>query len=82
MGLTNEAGELAGKVKKIFRDNNGELTQEIKDNISAELGDVLWYLSQVATEFDLKLSSIAEGNLEKLASRKSRGKLKGDGDHR
>ena len=82
MGLANEAGEVLGVVKKIFRDQNGEVTDEVKRKIKKELGDVLWYVAQVATEFDLKLDDVAQANIDKLASRKERGTLHGDGDDR
>ena len=82
LGLTNEAGEVAGKLKKVFRDKNGEINAETKAALKAELGDVLWYLAQVATELDLTLDEIAEYNIEKLYSRLERGTIKGDGDNR
>lgn len=82
LGLTGEAGEVAEKVKKIFRDNNGEVNDEIKKTIEKELGDVLWYVAQLATEFDLSLEDVAEKNIEKLWSRLERGTLHGNGDNR
>jgi NTP pyrophosphatase (non-canonical NTP hydrolase) len=82
LGLVNEAGEVAGKVKKIFRDKAGKIGEEEKDKIKAELGDVLWYLSQVATEINLSLDDIAEDNIKKLYDRLDRGMIKGDGDER
>ena len=82
LGLTNEAGEVAGKLKKVFRDKGGEISAETKSALKAELGDVLWYLAQVATELDLTLDEIAEYNIEKLYSRLERGTIKGDGDNR
>ena len=82
LGLTNEAGEVAGKLKKVFRDKNGQINAETKAALKAELGDVLWYLAQVATELDLTLDEIAEYNIEKLYSRLERGTIKGDGDNR
>lgn len=82
MGLVNEAGEVAGKVKKIFRDKNSLVSEETRHDISKELGDVLWYVAQVATEFNLSLSEIAKENIEKLYSRMERGTLNGDGDDR
>ena len=81
-GLTGEVGELINKIKKIFRDDNGTVTQEKRDYIEQELGDVLWYLAQIATEFDLSLEDIAQANLEKLQSRQKRGKISGSGDYR
>jgi NTP pyrophosphatase (non-canonical NTP hydrolase) len=82
MGLAGEAGEVAEKVKKIFRDKNGVVDEDTKNTIKKELGDVLWYVSQIATEFNLSLDEIAEENIEKLYSRMERGTLNGDGDNR
>ena len=82
MGLVNEAGEVAGKVKKIFRDRNGEIRPEDRENLKSELGDVLWYLAQICTELDLTLEEVAAHNLEKLFDRLERGKIRGDGDNR
>jgi NTP pyrophosphatase (non-canonical NTP hydrolase) len=82
LGLANEAGEVLGKIKKAFRDDGGEFTEERLKALSGEIGDVLWYISQVATELGLSLSEIAEENVEKLLSRKERGKLQGEGDNR
>lgn len=82
LGLTNEAGEVAGKIKKVFRDKGGEVNAETREALKSELGDVLWYLSQVATELDLSLDEIAEANIVKLLDRQARGKIQGDGDNR
>lgn len=82
LGLTNEAGEVAGKIKKVFRDKGGEVNGETREALKSELGDVLWYLSQIATELDLSLDEIAEYNLAKLLDRQARGKIQGDGDNR
>jgi len=82
LGLANEAGEVAGKVKKIFRDKNGEISEEDRQALKGELGDVLWYLAQICTELNLSLEEVAEENLSKLFSRLERGQIKGEGDHR
>jgi NTP pyrophosphatase (non-canonical NTP hydrolase) len=82
LGLTNEAGEVAGKIKKVFRDKDGIISDEMRDALKAELGDVLWYLAQVATELNLSLDEIAEYNIAKLLDRQARGKIHGDGDNR
>ena len=82
LGLVNEAGEVAGKIKKVFRDKDGHISAETRDALKAELGDVLWYLAQTATELDLTLDEIAEYNIAKLMDRLERGKIKGDGDNR
>ena len=82
LGLVNEAGEVAGKIKKVFRDKNGEINSETRETLKAELGDVLWYISQVCTELDLSLNEVAESNIAKLLDRQARGKIRGDGDNR
>lgn len=82
LGLVNEAGEFAGKIKKIFRDKGGMITDEDRESLKGELGDVLWYLTQICTNLGLTLEEVAEANLDKLFSRLERGKIQGDGDHR
>ena len=82
LGLVNEAGEVAGKIKKIFRDKQGVIGAAEREALKAELGDVLWYIAQVATELDLPLDEIAEANITKLLDRQARGKIQGDGDNR
>lgn len=82
LGLTGEAGEVAEKVKKILRDHNNIVTEEKRIEIAKELGDVLWYVAQISTEFKLSLDDVARGNIEKLASRNLRNQLHGDGDNR
>ena len=82
LGLVNEAGEVAGKIKKVFRDKNGEISPETREALKAELGDVLWYLAQTCTELDISLDEVAESNLTKLLDRQARGKIQGDGDNR
>ncbi|MDX9991532.1 MAG: nucleoside triphosphate pyrophosphohydrolase family protein [Anaerolineales bacterium] len=82
LGLVNEAGELAGKVKKIFRDHAGQISPADREALKYELGDVLWYLAQIATELEIPLQEVAEANLEKLFSRLERGKIRGEGDYR
>jgi NTP pyrophosphatase (non-canonical NTP hydrolase) len=82
LGLAGEAGEVAEKVKKIIRDDGGEILPEKKKEISKELGDVLWYVSQIATEVGLSLDDVAKENIEKWYSRLERGKIGGSGDNR
>lgn len=82
MGLTEEAGEVAGKFAKIIRDKKGVITQEDKNEIVKELGDVLWMVSEIAQRLDCSLQHVAHVNIEKLASRLKRGKMKGSGDNR
>lgn len=82
LGLVNEAGEVAGKIKKVFRDKDGQISEETRQALKAELGDVLWYIAQVATELDLSLDEVAEHNIAKLYDRLERGQIKGEGDNR
>src|SRR5918994_908654 len=82
LGLVNEAGEVAGKIKKVFRDQEGQISEETREALKAELGDVLWYIAQIATELELSLDEIAEHNIAKLYDRLERGKIKGEGDNR
>ena len=77
LGLTSEAGEVAGKVKKLIRDGKGD-----KKAIASEIGDVLWYCAMLAKETDVPLNEIMKENLRKLHSRKERGTLSGSGDER
>ena len=77
LGLTSEAGEVAGKVKKLVRD--GEMSVE---DLAKELGDVVWYVAQLCTELDLYFSEVMGLNVEKLSDRLVRGKIGGSGDNR
>ena len=77
LGLASEAGEFAGKVKKMIRDKTYDTEAMI-----AELGDVLWYVARAAAELDVHLSDVAKDNVEKLKSRMERNVVKGDGDNR
>ena len=82
LGLVGESGEVAEKIKKILRDKNGIFDYESKMSLKKELGDVLWYLSNLCDEFDFSLNDVAKVNLEKLNLRISRGKISGSGDDR
>ena len=82
LGLVGEAGEVAEKVKKVIRDKNGIFDEESKKGIKKELGDVLWYVSNLCNEFDFKLEDVAYQNLEKLKLRAAKGKISGSGDDR
>lgn len=75
LGLAGESGEVTEQVKKSWR-NNMKITDDRREKIKDELGDVLWYTSQLATELDLDLNEIAINNLAKLFARKSAGDLK------
>lgn len=77
LGLTEEAGEVSGKISKWMRDGNID-----KDEVAKELGDVLWFAAMLAEDLGYPLSDIAQMSLDKLESRKKRGKLRGSGDNR
>jgi NTP pyrophosphatase (non-canonical NTP hydrolase) len=82
MGLSEEAGEVSGKFAKAVRDANGIIDGERREAIKKELGDVCWFVAEIATILDLKLEDVMQGNLDKLASRKARGVIHGSGDNR
>lgn len=82
LGLGGEAGEVQNKVKKVMRDDDGILSFDRRDELIEELGDLLWYIAALASEMEVELNEIAEVNIDKLESRKERGKLKGSGDER
>lgn len=81
-GLAGEAGEVAEKLKKIYRDKDGALSDEDRQEILKELGDVLWYVSALARYLDCPLEEVAASNLDKVLSRKQRGMSRGSGDNR
>lgn len=81
LGLVGEAGEIANKVKKFHRGDK-VMTDESREQLAKELGDVLWYVATTAEELGYNLADIAEMNIEKLQSRQDRGQIKGDGDNR
>jgi NTP pyrophosphatase (non-canonical NTP hydrolase) len=82
LGLAGEAGEVADKLKKVIRDNDGTLTDPVRESVAKELGDVLWYVAVLAHELSYDLDTIAKNNLDKLASRMERGVITGSGDNR
>ncbi|MFA5211243.1 MAG: nucleoside triphosphate pyrophosphohydrolase family protein [Patescibacteria group bacterium] len=82
LGLMGEAGEVAEKIKKIIRDDNGVVSEIKKEEIKKELGDVLWYISNLSHELKIDLEDVANTNLNKLFSRLERNKINGSGDNR
>jgi len=82
LGLADEVGEVVGKFKKLYRDRAGNLDEEYKQEIVKELGDVMWYLAVICDRLGVKMSEVAEKNIEKLHSRRKRGVIKGNGDNR
>lgn len=82
LGLAGEAGEVANKIKKVYRDSNGFVSFETRHALMGEIGDVLWYLSALATEIEAELSDIAVNNIQKLEARMKHGTIQGAGDSR
>lgn len=82
LGLCGEAGEIAEKVKKLYRDSGGVVTEEFKAAIVKELGDPLWYIGAMSKELGISMEKVAQTNIEKLSGRKARGTLSGSGDDR
>lgn len=80
LGLVGEAGEIANKWKKHFRD--GIPLEELLPIISDEVGDVIWYVARLAKEMGYSFNLVAEHNLEKLSYRHEREVLTGSGDNR
>jgi len=82
LAMMGEAGEVSEKVKKIWRDKGKVVSDQDREDIKKELGDVLWYMSQLAAELKIDFDDIATGNLDKLQSRLQRHVLHGAGDNR
>jgi len=82
LGLAGETGEVIEKVKKLVRDKNSIIDDATREEVKKEMGDVLWYLAQLATELKISLNEAAEKNIEKLMSRMEKGTLHGKGDDR
>lgn len=82
LGVADEAGEVAGKVKKLIRDHDGVLTPELAKAIAKEEGDVLWSLAILSARLGVSFGDVALMNIEKLQDRKARGVLQGSGDNR
>lgn len=79
LGLVGEAGEVANKVKKLFRDIDNP---EKRTELGKELGDVMWYMARLAGTLDMNLEELLQQNQDKLESRKARGVITGSGDNR
>lgn len=98
LGLAEEAGEVCGKVAKFIRKHAGEapmtaeyeltysvtMTDDIqfRSGLAKELGDVCWMVAELCTVYGLDMGDVMKGNIEKLADRKERGVIVGEGDNR
>lgn len=82
LGLAGEAGEVAEKIKKIWRDKNKQINETDRAEIKKEMGDVLWYLSQLAENLGIDFDDVAQTNINKTQSRLARNLINGSGDNR
>jgi NTP pyrophosphatase (non-canonical NTP hydrolase) len=80
--LVSHIGKLDNKSKKLRRDFNGILTQEMRDGLKHELGDIMWYLTTICTILGISLEDVMVKNITTLLDRKERDKIQGDGDNR
>jgi NTP pyrophosphatase (non-canonical NTP hydrolase) len=82
LGIAGEAGEVVEKWKKIIAYKDGVITNEDKEELKKELGDVVWYIAVLARELGISFEEVMERNVKKLADRKQRDVIKGQGDNR
>ena len=82
LGIAGEAGEIAEKIKKAIRNDNGVIDDEKRELLKMEIGDVLWYLSQLARVLNIPFEETAQANITKILDRQARGVLKSTGDTR
>ncbi|MDC3221869.1 nucleoside triphosphate pyrophosphohydrolase family protein [Planktomarina sp.] len=82
MGLAGEVGEVLNKIKKIYRDEQGQLSDAKREELAKEVGDCLWYVAALCTDLDISMGNAAEGNFRKLIDRMNRGVIGGSGDNR
>ncbi len=98
LNLVGEIGEFAGKIAKHIRKEqytvigdviaHGKHVDDIEDKAAAwndlkfECGDILWQLTGLCEMMGWRLEDVAQMNLDKLASRKQRGVIIGEGDNR
>ena len=86
LGLVGEAGEVAEKVKKLWRnygiDSGREVDEIDKKELAKELGDVLWYIAATCNELKISMNDVATMNYAKLQDRLQRNVIKSQGDNR
>lgn len=82
IGLFGESGEIANKIKKVVRDDSNKITNERKEEIAGEVGDMLWYTAQLLTELKINFSDVVNHNLVKISKRVKENKIHGSGDNR
>src|SRR5258708_15316332 len=76
IGASGECGELLNKLKKVLRDDNGVLSEEVKAKLADETSDTVWYISQIFTELGISFEDAMQSNISKLTSRLERGVIK------
>lgn len=81
-GVAEEAGEVAGKVKKWHRGDYNDDVESFRRDVQAEMGDLLWYVAMLHNHYDLVMEDSMVQNVEKLLDRQSRSVIKGSGDAR
>lgn len=82
LGLVGESGEVAEKIKKILRNQDGEMSAEDKQELIKELGDVLWYIAALTSYLGFDFDTVAKNNINKIQDRAKRGVIKSQGDNR
>jgi len=82
LGLLGEAGEIANKVKKVYRDKGGQFSDGDLSMLFDEISDVMWYVAEICTQCRVSMTDVAKDNLRKLADRAERGVIGGSGDNR
>ena len=82
MGLIGEVGEMANKLKKVIRDDLGDMSDAKRAEVSSEGGDAFFYLSESVRTIGCRLSGVVANLKTKLEDRKARGVLRGSGDNR
>lgn len=82
LGITGEGGEVADHIKKMIRDDANVLTDDRKDHLLKELGDVMWYVARMAGKLGYTMDDVAQANLDKLIDRTNRGTQHGSGGNR
>ena len=82
LGLVGESGEVAEKIKKVLRNQDGKMSEDDKEEIIKELGDILWYMAVLSSYLGYDFETVAKNNLDKLADRAKRGVIKSKGDNR
>lgn len=85
LGLCSEAGEIAGKVKKFHRGDyqrGDQMDNGLKVLLLSEIGDCMWYLSELTNWLGFNLGDVLDQNIFKLQKRAEKNAINGSGDER